>query len=140
MARSTALEENQHFINAEGADFDWRERAACKGRTGLVQAAWRVAHGGDSQIGTIVISNDKLIEYALSQCLTCHCQWDCVIFALQTQANSCTYGVDLEELRWLRGKGETAAVAFVEAARTEDVPVQVAIARHRPRTARRLAP
>lgn len=136
MAKQTALEETIHFRNAEDADFDWHEHGRCRGRTGIVQQAWTVAHGGASRIGSITITNDRLIEFALSVCATCPVQWECAEFGLATNADDCTYAVDISHLRWLRKRGSYGR-SLIAAARDLGVPVQVMVDNRERRSRRR---
>lgn len=140
VAKVAPLEESTHFKNAEDATFDWQLKGRCRGRTGLIASAWRVQHGGESKIGTITITNDRLIEFALSVCATCPVQWDCTAFALITSAPACTYGCDIADLRWLAQREKDApgyAFDLIDAARELALPVQVLVAQRRRHTQRK---
>lgn len=114
-----------HIAAAIGVDRSWMEGALCKGQDEIPPFSWRVNRNQWVMIGGKRVKGEKFVEVALMLCDACPAQWDCARFAIKTDAQSCTWGAPLEEIRWLMTQPEP--LAAIDMAEEAGVSVQVAI-------------
>jgi hypothetical protein len=90
---------------ADGSDWEWQERALCRG-SGETAKAWTVDPWETVDLGGFSYEGVELIEFAKATCAMCASQWDCIRFAIQIGATAGTWGgVYHEDFRAVRKLG-----------------------------------
>lgn len=112
-----------------GVDTKWQGRAKCKSTEHNVpRFAWTVARndkGGQLQ----GFEPERWIALARTICESCAAQYDCVRFAMAVDERYNTWGVEIEDLHWL--KKQTYALPLVAEAEAVGVSVHQAVQRAR---------
>jgi len=112
-----------------GVSVEWQGRAKCKSNEHDVpRFAWTVGRSdkGEQLQG---IPPERWIALARTICESCEAQYDCVRFAMQVDERYNTWGLDIEDLRWL--VKQTYAKALVDMAEETGVSVHQAVQRAR---------
>jgi len=114
------------MLAAQGQRLGWKDQAKCRSATGVPLQAWKIDRKdrGDNLAGRPA---QAWISLALAICETCPVQWDCTRFALAVGERWHTWGVDIDDLRWLKDRDD--AVTIIEWAERQGVSVQVAVRR-----------
>ena len=68
------------------------------------------------------ITGKEMVAFALSGCRICPAQYDCAVFAIETEAAEGTYSMPIEQMLKLRRRGD--AIAIIEVARRTKTPTQ----------------
>lgn len=113
-----------HMRKVEGADRSWVERAKCKTNTqgGRPGFAWTV----DRRDGRIQgLKAERWVALAVTICKACDAQYDCARFAIQVEERWHTWGMDIEDLKWLQRRADAGAI--IDAAEDVGVPVSDAV-------------
>lgn len=118
----------RHMRCAQGQNLDWKSGAKCRNAAGVPMMAWHVDRK-DSKTKLMGRPATAWIALALAICETCPVQWDCARFALAVGEKWHTWGMDVDDLRWLSTQREADRV--VSMAEEHGVPVQVAVRRYR---------
>jgi hypothetical protein len=115
---------------AAEADRSYYDRANCKANPEVQSVAWTLERGKTVVVGGQKIPADDLIELACIQCSMCDVQWDCATAAIVGEEPVGTWGDKIENIHFLRKRDDRFEV--LEAARSEGIPVRVAISHLRP--------
>ena len=111
---------------ALGLNREWAVQGYCRHADGGRDIAWRVTPAERVTIGKTKYVGAELIAYAEATCELCPVQWECARFALRSEASVGTWGMSFDDLEWL-SKNVDDPVGFIDAADTEDIPVQEAV-------------
>ncbi len=117
----------------------------CLSPMGALRQAWHVLKGEfvgedgniytkriDAPAGVTVVPGHKMIALALEHCKHCPAQWDCAEAAVEMSESWGTWGMILDDLRWLQSAREP--MVLLAQARRSAMPVQVAVSRARGRS------
>jgi hypothetical protein len=132
MKTKRSLEAGRYPVYLErtvGVSVSWQGRAKCKSTEHDVpRFAWTVGRTdkGEQLQG---IAPERWIALARTICESCAAQYDCVRFAMQVDERYNTWGLDIEDLRWLIK--QAYARQLVETAEEMGVSVHQAVQRAR---------
>lgn len=101
--------------------------AACQTPSGTPKIAWVASPGGKYKVGANTYRGEKLIELALTICMTCPVQWECATAALDADERAGIWGDTLENLSWLRRKHPADYGKKIGMAQSTGVSVQRSI-------------
>jgi hypothetical protein len=118
---------------AVGVSRDWAQQANCTVEGVHHPGAIFTIEPNEELLG---IEGKTWIQVALMSCFGCPVQWECTAFALRTWQNWGTWGLHIQDLRWLKKQGADAYTALIDTARDHAVPVQVAVANAKSRQVR----
>lgn len=94
--------------------------------------AWAVPKGETRVVDFIRYVGEDMERIAVPICHSCAQQWLCARWAIEVDERTGTWAMPYERLKWL--KRQTDALAIIDSARVNEIPVDTAvqvIRRHR---------
>jgi hypothetical protein len=110
---------------AYGLDRSWVAEALCTTMGGDLRRAWVVSPEQRITLGDKTIRGENLIAAALGVCVGCPAQWACATYAVRSMADAGTWGMHIDDLRWLRRQPD--AIPMIEVCEEVHEPVQSGI-------------
>lgn len=114
-------------------DGDWKNEARCRGHAGHMRFAWTIdsdrKHPTIDGVERRDLLTTSVITMALTICRTCPVQYECVSWAVYVDETGGTWGLSVNDLKWLKGREDSEA--FIRAAERRHTPIQVAVRRAR---------
>lgn len=120
---SASMDDFPSYVKAGyGLSRTWVKTALCSGIMGEHRMAWVVSPEQRVPIGDSVIRGEKLINAALGICVGCPVQYECATYAVKSMADAGTWGMPIDDLRWLRRQSD--AIPIIEVCEEVGEPVQ----------------
>lgn len=109
------------------AERTWMQHGLC--RTGKLPSwAWRCGEDGEVELAGRMVERAEITKMAVMICQTCPVQWSCARFAIDTEAQLCTYGCRRRHMRWLQEDIEYwDAMLILDDAEKLGIPVEIAV-------------
>lgn len=127
---SASMDDCPSYVKAGyGLSRTWVLDALCRDMGGEHRMAWVVSPEQRVNIGESVIKGEKLIDAALGVCFGCPVQYECATYAVRSMADAGTWGMRIDDLRWLRRQPD--AVPIIEVCEEVHEPVQRGVQRLR---------